>query len=116
MRARSSWPAVNRGRNLGEAIPEAFDFDDAHLWAFFLSGTPWDRATEYGIDAKPGDFLATETRGARSLRIDEAPTRKEFRRSPGTSTEPLGPGASDRRVTWHVHHGWRGYSTLAILP
>ena len=38
---------------LGEAIPEAFDFDDPHLWAFFLSGKPWDHATEYTFEPEP---------------------------------------------------------------
>ena len=32
--------------DLGNAIPLAFDFDDPHLWSFFLSGKAWDRATE----------------------------------------------------------------------
>lgn len=42
--------------DLGQAIPLAFGFDDPHLWAFFLSGKPWDKKTEYGLiadDASP---------------------------------------------------------------
>jgi Plasmid pRiA4b ORF-3-like protein len=33
--------------DLGEAIPLAFGFHDLHMWSFFLSGKPWDAATEY---------------------------------------------------------------------
>src|SRR5581483_1447341 len=40
--------------DLGEAIPLAFDFDYPHLWSFFLSGKPWDRATEYALSSEPG--------------------------------------------------------------
>ena len=39
--------------DLGNAIPEAFDFDDPHLWSFFLSGKAWDRATEYALHSEP---------------------------------------------------------------
>src|SRR3954469_19659815 len=35
--------------DLGDLIPLAFDFDDPHLWSFFLSGKAWDRATEYAL-------------------------------------------------------------------
>ena len=40
--------------DLGNAIPLAFDFDDPHLWSFFLSGKAWDRATEYALHSEPG--------------------------------------------------------------
>src|SRR5947209_5520384 len=73
--------------DLGFAIPEAFDLDDPHLWAFFLSGKPWDRATEYTYEPEPN--LADEILGelfgerepasaAESLRICEVPADKEF--------------------------------------
>ena len=39
--------------DLGEAIPLAFGFDDPHLWSFFLSGKPWDDATEYALSPAP---------------------------------------------------------------
>ncbi len=39
--------------DLGEAIPLAFGFDDPHLWSFFLSGKPWDDATEYALSQSP---------------------------------------------------------------
>lgn len=42
--------------DLGYVIPYAFDFDDPHLWAFFLSGKPWDQATEYSMDPDPDPF------------------------------------------------------------
>lgn len=31
------------------AIQDAFDFDDDHLYSFFMSGKAWDRATEYKL-------------------------------------------------------------------
>jgi hypothetical protein len=49
-------------RDLGDFIPAAFDFTDAHLWSFFLSGKAWDRASEY----------ARQGRAAR-MRVDEVP-------------------------------------------
>lgn len=42
--------------DLGEAIPLTFDFDDPHLWSFFLSGKPWDQATEYTVHDEPDPF------------------------------------------------------------
>jgi hypothetical protein len=39
--------------DLGEAIPLAFDFDDPHLWSFFLSGRAWDRASQYAVHSEP---------------------------------------------------------------
>ena len=49
-------------RELGDFIPQAFGFTELHLWSFFLSGKPWDRASEY----------ARQGRAARA-RIDEVP-------------------------------------------
>src|SRR5215510_5460634 len=56
--ARSVWREIEVAANqtladLGEAIPLAFDFDDPHLWSFFLSGQAWDEATEYTISPSP---------------------------------------------------------------
>jgi Plasmid pRiA4b ORF-3-like protein len=60
---------------LGEAIPAAFGFVDDHLWSFFLSGKPWDRASEYArLDDPPFDG---PERGADGLRVGDAPA-KEF--------------------------------------
>ncbi len=39
--------------SLGNAIPRAFDFEDMHLWSFFLSGRAWDHATEYTLYYEP---------------------------------------------------------------
>jgi hypothetical protein len=65
--------------DLGEAIPLAFGFDDPHLWSFFLSGKPWDEATEYALSPSPD--LAGGGRRARAadrLRIRDVPAGKEF--------------------------------------
>jgi PIN domain/Plasmid pRiA4b ORF-3-like protein len=35
--------------DLGGRIPPAFGFDDDHLWSFFLSGKPWDSASEFAL-------------------------------------------------------------------
>lgn len=34
---------------LHRAIQEAFDFDDDHLFSFYMSGRAWDRSTEYSL-------------------------------------------------------------------
>jgi hypothetical protein len=41
------------------AIQDAYQFDDDHLYSFFMSGKAWDRSTEYCLpeDADPFDFL-----------------------------------------------------------
>jgi hypothetical protein len=62
--------------DLGEAIPLAFGFDDPHLWSFFLSGKPWDDATEYARSPSPDD--RRPARAADRLRIRDAPAGKEF--------------------------------------
>jgi hypothetical protein len=64
--------------DLGEAIPEAFDFDDPHLWAFFLSGKPWDETTEYTLDPQPSLLGGKRPKRAERLRISQAPAGKEF--------------------------------------
>ena len=69
--------------DLGNAIPLAFDFDDPHLWAFFLSGKPWDRATEYALHSEPDPFAGPRPRAAGRVRIREVPFpgatgKKEF--------------------------------------
>ncbi len=40
--------------DLARAILAAYEFDEDHLWSFFLSGKPWDRKTEYALIAEPG--------------------------------------------------------------
>jgi hypothetical protein len=61
---------------LGEAIPAAFEFDDDHLWSFFLSGKPWDRPSEYA--RLPDPPVGGRKRGADDLRVGDAPAGKEF--------------------------------------
>jgi hypothetical protein len=61
---------------LGERIPAAFGFDDDHLWSFFLSGKPWDRASEYARLPEPP--IGGRKRGAGDLRVRETPAEKEF--------------------------------------
>jgi Plasmid pRiA4b ORF-3-like protein len=64
--------------DLGELIPEAFGFDDDHLWSFFLSGKPWDRASEYARAPDPDLFTSARARGADRLRVGDAPAGREF--------------------------------------
>jgi hypothetical protein len=64
--------------DLGEVIPSAFDFDDDHLWSFFLSGKPWDRASEYARMPEPDLMTGARPRGADRLRVRDAPAGREF--------------------------------------
>ncbi|MBV9279984.1 MAG: hypothetical protein JOZ41_07885, partial [Chloroflexi bacterium] len=59
--------------DLGDLIPQAFDFVDPHLWSFFLSGEPWDRATEYAL--QPSSDLQGEEapKPASGVRIRDLP-------------------------------------------
>jgi hypothetical protein len=86
--ARDIWREIEIAANqtledLGQAIPLAFDFDDPHLWSFFLSGKPWDRATEYALDSAPDLLGGSRPRAARRARLREVPLpgaagKKEF--------------------------------------
>ena len=69
--------------DLGNAIPEAFDFDDPHLWSFFLSGKAWDRTTEYALQSDAGMMGEPRSRAAGRVQIREVPFpgatgKKEF--------------------------------------
>jgi hypothetical protein len=65
--------------DLGEAIPLAFGFDDPHLWSFFLSGKPWDEATEYTLSPSPDPAGGrSRARAADRLRIRDVPAAEEF--------------------------------------
>src|SRR5215218_6531605 len=64
--------------DLGEAIPFAFGFHDLHLWSFFLSGEPWDAATEYALSPSLDPVGGRRARAADRLRIRDAPAGKEF--------------------------------------
>jgi hypothetical protein len=88
--------------DLGEAIPLAFGFDDPHLWSFFLSGKPWDEATEYALSPAPDPVGGRRARAADRLRIPDVPAGMEFlflfddglgharRCQPGTWQRPAG--------------------------
>jgi hypothetical protein len=73
--------AANRTlADLGNAIPEAFGFDDPHLWSFFLSGKAWDRATGYALQSTGG---GSHARAARRVQVRDVPFpgttgKKEF--------------------------------------
>lgn len=53
--------------DLGDIIPTAFGCWDEHLWSFFLSGYPWDEATEYSGPAYLWE--GEPRRGAERVRI-----------------------------------------------
>jgi Plasmid pRiA4b ORF-3-like protein len=59
--------------DLGNAIPLAFGFDDAHLWSFFLSGKAWDRATEYALHSEADQLGGARRRAAGRVPIREVP-------------------------------------------
>jgi len=42
--------------DLHVAIQSAYDFDADHLYSFFMSGKPWDSATEYSLPDGAGSF------------------------------------------------------------
>ncbi|HET8523777.1 MAG TPA: hypothetical protein VFL82_11100 [Thermomicrobiales bacterium] len=102
--------------DLGQAIPDAYDFNDPHLWSFFLSGKPWDDATAYPlVDDSGGMFDVTPAGKATQTLIRDVPYPgrkgdKEFLflfdfgdewhfgvRMLGTNDEPI-PGVSYPRV------------------
>lgn len=85
--AREIWREIEVAANqtledLGTAIPDAFGFDDPHLWAFFLSGKAWDEETEYALDGS--EFLGDKpTHVAGEARLRDVPFpgktgKKEF--------------------------------------
>lgn len=45
---------------LHEAIQDAYDFDDDHMYSFFMSGKAWDSKTEYSLPDEEFDFLPTD--------------------------------------------------------
>ena len=86
--AHTVWREIEVAANqtladLGEVIPLAFDFDDPHLWSFFLNGRAWDPTSEYALDSQPDPFGGRRARAARRMPIREAPLpgasgKKEF--------------------------------------
>jgi antitoxin component of RelBE/YafQ-DinJ toxin-antitoxin module len=82
-------------QNLHTAIQSAFDFDDDHLYSFFMSGKAWDETTEYALPESAGmmgmegddpdfDYLAEiDTEPSSSISLDEIaamspPERDQF--------------------------------------
>lgn len=86
--AHSIWREIAVASNqtlsdLGKAIPLAFDFDDPHLWSFFLSGKPWDTASEYALQPDEDFVSGIRSRAAKGTLIRDVPFpgktgRKEF--------------------------------------
>ena len=69
--------------DLGRAIPLAFGFDDPHLWSFFLSGKPWDTASEYAFYPDEDIFSGKHSHAANRTHIRNVPFpgktgKKEF--------------------------------------
>ena len=58
--------------DLHNAMQEAFDWDDDHLYAFFLSGIAWDESTEYVAPLGEG-------RHATRYRLEHLPLRERQR-------------------------------------
>jgi hypothetical protein len=87
-KATAVWRDIDVAANqtlvdLGNAIPEAFDFDDPHLWSFFLSGKAWDRTTEYALRSDAGMLGGPRSRAAGRVEIRDVPfpgvsSKKEF--------------------------------------
>lgn len=76
--ARSVWreieiAATQTLAELGDAIPLAFDFDDPHLWSFFLSGRAWDHDSEYALHSEPDPFGGRVAHAARRALIRDVP-------------------------------------------
>lgn len=59
--------------DLGMAIPLAFDFDDPHLWSFFLSGKAWDEHSEYAMLNEPSMFDREPPPAAGDIQIRDVP-------------------------------------------
>jgi hypothetical protein len=86
--ARAVWREIEVAANqtladLGTAIPLAFDFDDPHLWSFFLSGRAWDRQSEYALHSEPDLMDGPRPHAARRIAIRDIPLpgaagKKEF--------------------------------------
>jgi hypothetical protein len=86
--ANAVWREIEIAANqtleeLGNAIPLAFDFDDPHLWSFFLSGRARDHESEYALYSEPDLFGGPRVRAARRALIRDTPWpgasgKKEF--------------------------------------
>ena len=102
------WRAIEIAANqtleeLGELIPLAFDFDDPHMWSFFLSGKAWDQTTEYALSSEPGIFDDAEPRAAGDILIRDVPL-------PGTSGKKEFLFLFDYGDEWHFRVKFMGRS------
>ena len=55
--------------DLHNAIQEAFDFDNDHLYSFYLSGRAWDKTSEYAHPSANGPNAAQARIGELNLRM-----------------------------------------------
>ncbi len=62
---RIEMPAYQTLHDLHDVIQEAFEWDDDHLYAFFMSGKAWDEASEYQSP------LGGEGRSAAKMRLEK---------------------------------------------
>jgi hypothetical protein len=54
------------------AIQDAFNFDNDHLYSFFMSGKAWDRSTEYALPEGVGPYELPEDMPDQSMPFGEA--------------------------------------------
>ncbi len=66
-------PAEFTLEDLHLAIQNAYEFDNDHLYSFFMSGKAWDRKTEYSLpeDATPWGFTIIDENGVEVDAIEE---------------------------------------------
>ncbi len=65
--------------DLAGTILRAFEFDDDHLWSFYLSGKAWDARTEYALIANSGLFGKRPPKLAGKHKLRDIPLpKKEF--------------------------------------
>ncbi len=65
--------------DLAREILHAFEFDNDHLWSFYLSGKPWDPRTEYALIADSGLLGKRPPKLAGKHKLRDIPLpKKEF--------------------------------------
>lgn len=60
------------------AIQDAFDFEDDHLYSFFMSGKHWDQDTEYSLPSSYDELFVDE--GNESEQVQPELTPEEYER------------------------------------
>jgi hypothetical protein len=73
--ARRTWRKIEiRGdqtlHDLSKAIFKAFDFEEWHLYSFFMSGRAWDASTEYAGPNSGRNIGFKKPRSAKSAEIE----------------------------------------------